>query len=136
MEKQRLRKSKSKVKRANTASVVSTDPKMYSIFTDYRVYAGIVLLIMLFLIASSGVKLYKSIQKKNKVVAERNILLNDVRKWEEIAKRYPGYRDGYFNLALLEYRLGSTRKAKEYLNKTLELDPNFEAGRKLEKLID
>ena len=52
-----------------------------------------------------------------------------------IIKTYPNYRDGYFRLATLEYELGNRNKAKEYVQKALELDPNFEEGRRLERMF-
>lgn len=55
--------------------------------------------------------------------------------WEQIITEKPNYRDGYLQLTYLYYKLYETEKAKECLQKALELDPNFEPALELEKLI-
>lgn len=55
--------------------------------------------------------------------------------WEKIVSEKPNYRDGYLQLAYLHYKLYENEKAKEYLKKALELDPNFEPALELEKII-
>lgn len=55
--------------------------------------------------------------------------------WEKIVAEKPNYRDGYLKLALLYYKLYENEKAREYLQKALELDPNFKPARKLEKIL-
>lgn len=63
----------------------------------------------------------------------------DIRKlisaWEKIVEEKPNYRDGYLQLAVLHYKLYENDKAKEYLEKALELDPNYEPARELEEII-
>ena len=56
--------------------------------------------------------------------------------WEEIIAEKPNYRDGYLQLAYLHYKLYEDNKAKEYLEKAIELDPNYELTRELEKKLD
>ena len=58
-----------------------------------------------------------------------------ITEWEEIISEKPDYRDGYLQLALLHYQLYENKRAKEYLQKALELDPNFEAAREMEKIL-
>lgn len=55
--------------------------------------------------------------------------------WEKIVAEKPDYRDGYLQLAILHYKLYENEKAKEYLQKALELDPNFQPARELEKIL-
>lgn len=55
--------------------------------------------------------------------------------WEKIVEEKPNYRDGYLQLAILHYKLYKNDKAKEYLNKALDLDPNYEPARELEEII-
>lgn len=59
----------------------------------------------------------------------------DIRKlitlWEKITQEKPDYRDGYFQIAVLYYKLGENEKVREYVEKTLLLDPNFEPAGKL-----
>lgn len=55
--------------------------------------------------------------------------------WEKIIEEKPNYRDGYLQLAYLHYKVYENKKAKEYLEKAIELDPNYEPTRELEKLL-
>ena len=55
--------------------------------------------------------------------------------WEKIVEEKPNYRDGYLQLAILHYKLYENEKAKEYLQKTLDLDPNYEPARELEEIL-
>lgn len=58
-----------------------------------------------------------------------------IEKWERIVAETPTYRDGYLQLALYYFKLGDKEKAQENLQKALELDPNYEPTKELEKLI-
>jgi tetratricopeptide (TPR) repeat protein len=64
---------------------------------------------------------------------------NDVKRliagWEQIVNQKPNYRDGWLQLAYLNYKIYEDEKAKEYLTKALDLDPNFVPVRELEKII-
>lgn len=68
------------------------------------------------------------------VLTQRGVLSRDMKLWESIAAKYPRYRDAYFQAAVLAYRLGENDKEKMYLEKTLEIDPNYLPARSLEKL--
>ena len=56
--------------------------------------------------------------------------------WEKIIEEKPNYRDGYLQLAILHYKLYENEKAKEYLQKALDLDPNYEPTRELERILN
>jgi len=56
--------------------------------------------------------------------------------WERIVDQKPNYRDGWLQLAYLNYKIYEDEKAKVYLTKALELDPNFTPARELEKIIE
>lgn len=51
---------------------------------------------------------------------------SDLKKWEKITIEKPNYRDGFFKLAVLYYQIFNKDRAKKYVEKTLELDPNFQ----------
>lgn len=74
-------------------------------------------------------------EKKEQVVLEQQKVLKEILYWQSIAEKHKGYRDAYFRLAVLEYQIGGKEKAKQYLRKTLELDPNFDHARELEKIL-
>jgi tetratricopeptide (TPR) repeat protein len=56
--------------------------------------------------------------------------------WQAIIDKYDGYKDAYFQKALLEYNLGQIDKAKEDNAKALLLDPNFTDAKKLETVLN
>jgi tetratricopeptide (TPR) repeat protein len=56
--------------------------------------------------------------------------------WEKILEEKPDYRDGWLQLTVLHYQLYEDEKAKESLEKALELDPNYEVTKELEKIIN
>jgi tetratricopeptide (TPR) repeat protein len=58
-----------------------------------------------------------------------------VAAWEKIIEEKPGYRDGHLQVAYLYYQLYENEKAKEALKQAIELDPNYQPARELEKLI-
>lgn len=62
---------------------------------------------------------------------ERQNITGEIVYWKNLSTQYKGYRDIYFRIASLEYRLGKKDEAKSYVKKAMELDPNFEAGRVL-----
>lgn len=69
------------------------------------------------------------------IQAERGKIEKELTFWKGEQRRYPNYRDIYFKIASLNYQLGNKEEAKVSLDKALEIDPNFENGRELEKLL-
>jgi len=61
--------------------------------------------------------------------AQHTELLAQMGYWEGVLKRHPGYRDAAFKLATLSYQLGLKDQAKNYIDLTLKIDPNFQQGR-------
>ncbi|MCX6724873.1 MAG: hypothetical protein NTV20_02120 [Candidatus Shapirobacteria bacterium] len=55
--------------------------------------------------------------------------------WGKIVQEKPNYRDGYLQLAILNYKIYENEKAEEYLNKALAIDPNFEPAKELKKIF-
>lgn len=55
--------------------------------------------------------------------------------WEKIVSERPFYRDGFLQLASLSFKIGQKDAAQNYLQRALEIDPNFEAGLKLKEAL-
>lgn len=70
-----------------------------------------------------------------KIKNEPQRIKSEIIFWEKIIADKPEYRDAYLQLALLHYQIYETNKAKEYLQKAKELDPNFEVIKQLEEII-
>ena len=92
--------------------------------------------VMLFILGISAYDLYINYQNKKKIDLERQEIISKIEKWQGVVNKYKDYRDGYFQLAILEYRLRDFAKSKLYLGKVLSIDPNFEKGRELEKVLN
>lgn len=56
--------------------------------------------------------------------------------WEQLLAQNPGYRDGHLRLAVLYYKLGEKEIARFHLQEAINLEPNFEPARELEKAIN
>ena len=78
-----------------------------------------------------SVTLYQNAQEVKRLKSERVGVATELEYWKKIAAEYKGYRDVYYRIAVLEYKLGNTSESKDYIRKALELDPNFQAGRVL-----
>jgi tetratricopeptide (TPR) repeat protein len=95
---------------------------------------GLVSFVSLFLITLiflQGVTLWYNIQQQEVYMQERAYLEKEVAYWQQVADKYQGYRDVYYRIASLQYKLGNTAASQEYLKKALEIDPNFPEGRVL-----
>ncbi|MDP3941606.1 MAG: tetratricopeptide repeat protein [bacterium] len=55
--------------------------------------------------------------------------------WKEIVKKYPDYKDAYYQLAIYSYTLGQKNEAHEAIEKVLQIDPNDADGREFAKKI-
>ena len=55
--------------------------------------------------------------------------------WEDIAQKYPSYRDAYFEASLIAYQLNNREKAWVLVQKVMQLDPNFAQGKELENRL-
>lgn len=76
-------------------------------------------------LSMQGVSVHQSLQALREIRQDRENIQKEVIYWEEIAANRPDYRDAFFKLTLLEYQLGNKEKAAKYLEKTLEIDPNY-----------
>ena len=120
-------------------------PKIYRFFTEKRkrevlkalktqVFIFAFLASLLFILIFS-LDLLNNIRKEKQITEVRRELEKEAKVWQEIANKYQGYKDAYFQLALIQYKLGNFDRAKYYLSKALFIDPNFKEARKLQKII-
>jgi tetratricopeptide (TPR) repeat protein len=101
--------------------------------------ASISILISLVLLVGIGFFSFKTYQDLNQAIQvndQRQILQGKSNFWQSIINRYDGFKDAYFQKALLEYNLGQIDKAKQDNLKALLLDPNFTDAKKLEVVLN
>lgn len=120
-----------KNKKSNKAKL----PRIYRFITDHSLFLILLLSVFLFIFVLAGMDLVDNIKKSQAIESQRNEIYSQLQYWEKIVEKYKGYRDGYFELAVFNYRLNNTEKAKDYLKKVLKLDPNFEQGKELGKVL-
>ncbi len=103
------------------------------------ILAILTFLIMGVLIIGIGIFSFKSFEYLNQahqISLERQRMQEEISFWQSIANKYEGYKDAYFQMAILDYQLGNFQKAKTENKKALTLDPNFEDAKKLELLLE
>ena len=80
--------------------------------------------------------LYSNFERQKKLSKERVKIFEEIGFWQSEAKLHPNFRDAYLNLALLNFQMKNFVESKKNLDKSLELDPNFEEGRELQQILD
>lgn len=70
----------------------------------------------------------QQIKQQQYLAQERVRLQREIQYWQGVADKYKGYRDVYYRIASLQYRLGNVEESQKYVKKALELDPNFPEG--------
>lgn len=96
---------------------------------------GLLCLAMISLIGYFSLDMTRNLDSYNQQSKEKAIILSQIRTWESITEKFQGYKDGYLQLAVLEYRLGDFTKAKIFLDKALYLDPNYKEAIQLENKL-
>jgi len=109
----------------NLVSIIKQKASFFKTKKFLFVFLTVLLLISIFYPKQN---LAKEWQKKK--IIEEKILC-----WQKILKKYPGYRDIYLRLALLNWQINNKNQAKIYLQKAKELDPNFEKLKEIESLF-
>jgi tetratricopeptide (TPR) repeat protein len=111
-------------------------PKLSKI--AFFVLASVSVAISLILVAGIVVFALHTYQNLGQVIQishQRQNLQRKINFWQAIIDKYDGYKDAYFQKAVLEYNLGQISKAKEDNLKALLLDPNFADAKKLEAVL-
>ncbi|GEM_PF-1589575 len=99
------------------------------------VIASMISIFILALIFAFGLDFYHNFKTRQGVELNREKIASEINYWQQVVDKYNNYRDGYFQLSILEYKIGNKDKSRLYLEKVLELDPNFEAAKSLGKLL-
>ncbi len=110
-------------------------PKISRVITERWFLIGLVSGILLAGIIIIAGNIQANIAERKNVEQKREKIKKEITYWQENARKYPGYRDAYFQLALLEYQLGDAQSAQSYVNKVESIDPNYQEAYTLEKLL-
>lgn len=90
---------------------------------------SLVVMVLMSLIVIKLVELREELILVQLYESRREELVEEKSYWEDVLKRHPGYRDAAFKLAVVSLQLGLTNEAKNYIDLTLKIDPNFKEGR-------
>lgn len=105
------------------------------LFNDHTVFfLGISLIIGAIFIV--GYDFYGKFTIQEQIRDERREVVEELNYWNQQIIEKPGFRDGYFKLALIYYQLGDYHNAEENLDKVMGLDPNFEEGIMLGNILE
>ncbi|MFI5265149.1 MAG: hypothetical protein ACHQT7_00175 [Candidatus Levyibacteriota bacterium] len=66
---------------------------------------------------------------------KRASALKELVFWEKEITKYPTYPEVYYNAALYAETVGDRERALEYVNKSLLLNPTFEASKNLQRSL-
>lgn len=82
-----------------------------------------------------GLDLQSNLQVKGSVDSQREVLISDLNFWKDFLTQHRNYPDAYFQISIVEYKLGDMTQAKMYAEKGLTLDPNSQDGIRLERFL-
>lgn len=117
-------------------------PSIFRFITEYSfaeaqaknikvILTALMSLFLLSIIFVEGVVLWHQLKQQQSIIDQRVQLQKEITYWEGVADKYKGYRDVYYRIASLQYKIGNAEAAQSYVKKALELDPNFPEGRVL-----
>ena len=98
---------------------------------SYILLSVLILIAIVFITVDLGINLGKLREKNNQTQAVEQ----EITFWQKQTDKHDNFRDAYFRLALLEYRIGDFNKSKDYTEKALSIDPNFKQGIDFEKIL-
>jgi tetratricopeptide (TPR) repeat protein len=96
---------------------------------------SIIYFILIGTIVFLTISFYRNLNTYQNVSSERLAIINKIKNWQGIIKKYPDFKDAYLQTAVLEYRLGNYEVAKSYCDKALLLDPEYSDAIELNKRL-
>jgi len=120
---------------------LTISPSWQSKLNKMLFFSKIAVLLVIIVALISGIvffslRTYQYYTEVQRIVVQRQELQGRINFWQSIADKYAGYKDAYFQMAVLDYNLGNFGKAKLENKKALTLDPNFIDAQKLEAVLD
>ena len=132
-------KKKKFYKKKHKKDVKKELPKNSRIITEKLIndhsifFLGIVIIIIAIIFLSFD--FYNNFKKQEIIASQRSEVIKDLNFWNREVIEKPNYRDGYFSLSLIYYQLGDYKNSIDNLDKAMNIDPNFEEGKKLLEIL-
>ena len=73
------------------------------------IFSTLLIFLSIFVVA---IDIYRTQKVNTQLGIERLGIENEINFWESISEKYPNYRDAYFKLAVLNYRLKNMKKSR------------------------
>lgn len=83
-----------------------------------------------------AIDIYENYGKNQQIQSQRQKLIHEINIWKSFSDKYKNYKEVYFQIAVREFQLGDFTSARQYLQKSLFIDPNYEEALKLQKELD
>jgi tetratricopeptide (TPR) repeat protein len=126
----------------STTKVIALFPRNIRSITEFSftqaqshnikvILVSVVSVFLLGLIFLQAVTIWYNVQEREVFAQERAQMQQQVQYWQQVADKYKGYRDVYYRIATIQYKLGNVAAAQNAVKKALELDPNFPEGQVL-----
>ena len=116
-------------------SITEQAHKIVTLPTKHTPVVWIIWGVVILVLCVEGLGMYYQVQQMKVVQAQRMIVQTKITKWEQVMLTHPGYRDGYMQLALLYYQLGSKIQTQKEIESALVIDPNFLPALKLKGIV-
>jgi tetratricopeptide (TPR) repeat protein len=131
-----MKKSKEKTAKFPNISRIITETKGKLSWDEKKHFIYLLIVVFFLLIAFMVIDLKQKIVMAKALSLEKIQVTEEIKNWEKVVDKYKDYKDGYLELAILQYRMGNKTKAKENLEKVFKIDPNSKEGRELEKFLN
>jgi cytochrome c-type biogenesis protein CcmH/NrfG len=126
----------------STTKVIALFPRNIRSITEFSftqaqshnikvILVSVVSVFLLGLIFLQAVTIWYNVREREVFAQERAQMQKQVQYWQQVADKYKGYRDVYYRIATIQYKLGNVSAAQNAIKKALELDPNFPEGQVL-----
>jgi hypothetical protein len=80
--------------------------------------------------------LFLNLKEQKRLTDEKVKLIKEQIFWEKEITDKPDFRDAYFGLAIVDYRLNDFGGAIKNVEKSLEIDPSFKEGTVLKEKLE
>lgn len=97
--------------------------------------SGIISILLLNITINQGLQLQNNLRQEKKLARERINTEKELIYWGKTVEKYTNYSDIYLKIASLEYRLGNSQTAQNFIEKALAVNPDTEQGRVLGQKI-
>ncbi len=122
-----------KTKSPSNSRAITDPAKLLKIYRgSLKVFLAFIFIVTVIVVF---VDLQKNLEIKQNIDFQRVNLTKELNFWKDFISKHKDYRDAYFQVSILEYKLGNISNAKKYAREGLSLDPNSDDGKKLEQFL-